>query len=466
MAEHVLLAVPSWTPDKSDGGVYIALPVACSDCTIRSTELPFFDCDPFQRGLLLFLLAGVKRTSELADLLGISDAAFVDLMIDELERRGLVRKGGLGEVALTQKATEIYRSAPGSISQQIFGRVLYSHDGTRGYVVAGPLDQDSRIEMIGELVDGVGRISVGTEGKPLYMECITPRMPTERPAPMTADDAQRGISAFVKHAGNRSSISRGAPRGNFTVVLQEPRWERLLVRVVSASGSRPQAKHRRGRQSDLSILIGQAMHSPHLFSHIQRLERSNDQFKLAFSRRLVRPKPSAEKDDKQSDPTETTPAAPPTITDDEVTESPTVVDTSLSVELSRALCDRAAAVSAGLHVPLVEDRSTTNTTVRARFQFVGFTTTSASGGDVPFPHIPDQVIAQVRRSEWGSVDHLWAAFCAWTLMESADAVRAPSVLIPDLPWRVAEAHWALQSSNHNELQFLLDHVSSLGEDPI
>lgn len=465
MAEQVLLAVPSWTPDKDDGGIYVALPFACSDCTIRSTELPFSDCDPFQRGLLMFLLAGIKRPGELADLLGIRDVAFVDLMINELERRGLVRRSDPGEVALTLKAKDIYRSAPGTISQQTYGRVLYFHDGTRGYVVAGPLDQDSRIEIIEDLANGVGRISVGTEGKPLYMECITPRMPNDRPNPMQSDDAQRGLRDFVAKTLGRSSVARGAPRENFTVSLREPRWERLLVRVVPVSGSHPRAKNRRGRQPDLSVLIGEAMLSPHALSQFQHLQRSDDQLKVAVSRRVVRPKPTADAADESGGGAPTKSKVSPDVIDDEVTESPTVIDTSLTAELTRALCARAAAVSSSMHVPLVEDRPTTDATVRSRIELVGFATTDCKGDEIPFPHIPDEVIGRVRRGEWASVDHLWTGFCAWTLMDDIDLVRPAATLVPDLPSIITEAHWGRHSGHRDELHHLLDHLSSLREEP-
>ncbi len=464
MAEQVLLAVPSWTPNKKDRGVYVALPLSCSDCTIRSTELPFSDCDPFQRGLLMFLLAGIKHTDALAVLLGITDVAFIGLMVDELQTRQLVQRGRHGEVLLTQKARNIYRSAPGSISQQTYGRVLYFHDGTRGYVVAGPLDQDSRYETIEELEDGVGRISVGTEGKPLYMECITPRMPTGRPVPIQSDDAQRGLADFVRISRNRSSIARGTPRENFTVSLQEPRWERLLVRVMSASSGRQKAERKQGHSSDLIALIGESMQSTHALRQLLGLQQSDDQLKAAILRRVTRPSPSTETVEERTDPLQRTLGSPVPTVDHEVTEAPTIVDTSLTAELCRALCNRASAVSAGKHVPLVEDRVTTDATLRDRFRLIGFTTTDAKGVETPFPHIPDEVIAQARHGEWGSIAHLWAAFCAWTLTDEVDAAEPAAILVPDLPSVIAEAHWGRPGIHHDELNHLLEHLMSLREE--
>jgi hypothetical protein len=465
LAEQVLLAVPSWTPDKNDGGVYVALPLACSDCTIRSTELPFSDCDPFQRGVLMFLLAGVKHIDELAGLLGITDAAFVRLMVDELQTRELVQRGSHGDVLLTQKARDIYKSAPGSISQQRYGRVLYFHDGTRGYVVAGPLDQDSRYETIEELEGGVGRISVGTEGKPLYAECVTPRIPSGRPKPIQSDDAQIGITDFVRITRNRSSIARGVPKENFTVSLQEPRWERLLVRVVSASSGRQETRRKQGRSSDLSTLIGESMQSPHALRQLLDLQQSDDQLKEAISRRVVRPSPRTKKFEEKTDPLQPTLREPPATVDHELTEQPTIVDTSLTAELCRALRDRSSLVSADRHVPLVEDRVTTDATLRDRFRLVGFTTTDAKGVETPFPHIPDDVIAHVRHCEWDSVTHLWAAFCGWTLTDEVDAVEPAAILVPDLPSVIAEAHWGRYGAHHDELHHLLEHLNSLREEP-
>jgi hypothetical protein len=464
LAEQVLLAVPSWAPEKKDGGVYVALPLACSDCTISSTELPFSDCDPFQRGLLMFLLAGIRHTDELAHLLGITDVAFIELMVDELQRRLLVQRGSHGDVTLTQRAREIYRSAPGSISRHTYGKVLYFHDGTRGYVVAGPLDQDSRYETIEELEHGVGRISVGTEGKPLYLECITPRLPSGRPDPIQSDDAQRGLGDFVRSAHSRASIAPRAPSENFTVSLQEPRWERLLVRVVPDSSRRQKAKSQTDRSSDLVVLIGESMRSQHAFRQLVDLQRVDDKLKVAVTRRVVRPSLSTETAKVASEPPTKTMPVPPEAVDNELTEAPTIVDTSITAELCRALCNRASVVGVGRHVPLVEDRLTIDTVMRDRCRLVGFRTTDDSGVESPFPHIPDEVISQIRGGEWASVAHLWAAFCAWTLTDEVDFLEQAAILLPELPLVIAEAHWGRQEIHNDKLQHLLEHVSSLREE--
>ena len=456
MAEQVLLAVPSWSLAKSDGGEFIALPVACSDCTIRSTEVPFADCDPYQRGLLMFLLAGVSKPEELAGLLGITDLAFVDLMASELEGRGMLRRSGGRELAPTQRAIDTYRAAPGTTTHQTFGRVLYRRDDKRGYVIVGPLDQQARIETIDVDESGIGSISIGTEGRPMLMRCIVPQIPQERPAPIASDDARRGITSCVQTKGSKVSLTPKTPRDHFTVVLDEPRWERLLVRLVPGSSGR-------GRQnpSDIMALIGAGLHSAHALTQIRHLAKSNPRLKRALSganAKQQRSDPAGEPTPQPRDNQPETAAAPgpEATTLDEVTEVPAVVSLSITAQLERALSSRASARSVGAHVPLVEDRMTNIVTLRERFRSVGFTTEDAHGKDIPFPIIPETVIAHIRAANWTAFEHLWAAFSAWALMEDDDDVKSLATDIPDLPERIINAHWKHHDHPDDELEFVLD----------
>jgi len=461
MSEQVLLAVSSWSLDKSDGGTFVALPVACSDCTIRSTDMPFADCDPYQRGLLMFLLAGVREPDELGGLLGITDLAFVDLMASELERRGMLRRSGGRELVPTQRVIDTYRAAPGTTTHQIFGRVLYRHDGTRGYVIVGPLDLQARIETIDVNKSGSGMVSIGTEGKPILMPCLVPEIPQKKPAPIAADDAQRGIASFARTKGTELSLTPRTPREHFTVVLEEPRWERLLVRLVTLPSDRHRGK------SDAEAFIAPGVTSPHALTQAKLLASSHPQLKRALTgakadRKRQDPRDEPTRQPRDDQPEATSGLSTEATTIAEVTEVPAVVSLSLTAQLERTLSHRASMRSAGAHVPLVNDHPTNDATLRERFRHVGFATINTSGEEIHFPLIPGGIIDHIRDENWMAFSDLWAAFSVWALMEEDGDVKSLATYIPDLPERIAEAHWGHHDHSNDELKIVLDELEKIG----
>lgn len=471
MLDRVYMA-ESDAADAEDYEIFVAAPVIVADCVVRTERELFASHDPFQRGLLLFLLAGVTEKSELATLLGIKDEAFVDLMIDELKNCGMARTTP-GGVSYTERARKEFETVGSAPAREQRGRVFYGIPDGRTRFIAGPLTLEARLEEVEELEDGVHKVGVGTQGRPRFVTCLLPDIPGASPMPMRSSDATEGAQTFIRAARGRTTCVHVQHGATFSLTLSQPYWARLLTRVLPVENSAPkvdperESDDRRGMEdrprADFTAFAARGLRSPSMRDWLKTLTAADRKFGAAFHRELRNRSPLLAATRKT--PTAKTLPTPHQPDDSTSGTIPAVaVDVSLRALLTSALSARLQELAIGVHVPLIDDRSHNEKVLRERLSLVGFVMENDTGIKDVFPTLNDRQLAIVRSGDWDLCEHLWVAFCAWTFVERPAHLTDIASLIPRLPRMVADLHWQVGHIDGHELQWLIDHLKTLVKD--
>lgn len=422
------------------GEVLVAVPAAVSRCTVRFASEAFPGLDPFRRGMLGFLLAGVSERAQLSKLLGITDLAYLDLMIDDLEDRDWAHRSG-NAVRYTDAAVRALHDHVTTAADRIGHLFYWADDAGAPLFFAGPLrleGEGGRVQRLDDPEAPSALIEVGTSGRNRAANCLLPAPPAEDPHQLPRSIATDKSEYFLRRAARSSARTIEVPEAmRFSVTPSPPESGRLLVRIVPGKG-----RHQ--------TFVTPVVSSPDLDQWIRRLGDLDAAFRDELRARLDagrqdsrsgRREPARTRPDSTSSRGATIPSAPESKTASVPTARGRVPTWSERQHRPRkALIDllrrRLAKVATDRHVGLVRDRQWLSATIGRRLLHVGFRWDDVT----PMPMASEWAMAAARELDWNAAEDLWALFAAWALLEDEGCIREVAVHLPDLASTVIAIH--------------------------
>jgi hypothetical protein len=166
-----IVVEPGKAQNKSDR-FYVVVKIPTINCSISSIPVKLPKLNVFQKGVAFFLLAGLKNTDEISKAMGITDSDFTNLLLSELEGSEYAEKKGAQEFAPTKKLRQEFQNAVGSTESRKLKLVAFL-----------PVSSGTRMVKVAELFSPVqptevdqsvspAKVAVGTEGKPLQVDCL------------------------------------------------------------------------------------------------------------------------------------------------------------------------------------------------------------------------------------------------------------------------------------------------------
>ncbi len=441
-----------------DGEVLVAVPVAVARCTLRFASEAFPGLDPFRRGTVRFLLAGVNRRSQLSKLLGITDMAYLELMIDDLVEQGWAHRSG-DAVRHSAKALRALQDHP--VVPDRFGQLFYwaAGDGPVRFF-AGPLrlqGRGGRVQRLDNADATSASIEVGSSGRNRTATCLLPPPPTNDPRQLRRSEATEKCAFFLQRASQSPARTVDIPRMmHFSVAPSPPELARLLVRVVPAG--------RTGHRA----LVAPGVASPDL----DRWLRDQDApFRRELRAQLEAARSAGQSGRSRNRTTRTTrneptpdsvPASPESRTVS-TSSDPTPTGTKPGVavaarqDLLELLRDRLARVDVGREIAPLDPGAMDSDVIGERLRSAGFPWDDSA----PVPDTSAHDMVAARLADWDATDDLWVLFTAWLMFEERDAIEQIATQLPHLPGALNAIH-----NDHidQEGRDVIAHLRSILED--
>ena len=157
-------------PTEVNKGVYVVVNIPTIEIRVKYVPERLNKLNIFQKGVSFFLLAGLNKSEEIANAMGIADKEFVDIILAELKNAEYAVEQG-GRTVPTNRLFSEFDETKMDEDSEFHELVAFIPVDDGAVKVAGPLSMPvvgSEMRSVGESV----RISVGTEGSPLEVDCI------------------------------------------------------------------------------------------------------------------------------------------------------------------------------------------------------------------------------------------------------------------------------------------------------
>jgi hypothetical protein len=438
-----------------DGEVLVAVPVAVARCTLSFASEAFPGLDPFRRGTVRFLLAGVNRRPQLSKLLGITDMAYLELMIDDLVEQGWAHRSG-DAVRHSAKALRALQDHP--VVPDRFGQLFYwaAGDGPVRFF-AGPLrlqGQGGRVQRLDNADAPSASFEVGSSGRNRTATCLLPTPPTNDPRPLRRSEATEKCELFLQRARQSPARTVDIPRMmHFSVAPSPPELARLLVRVVPAG--------RTGHRA----LVAPGVASPDMDRWLRDQDPS---FRRELRTRLEAARTAGQSGRSQNRTTDDEPTPDPVPASPEsrtasTSSDPTPSDTKPGIavaakqDLLELLRDRLARLDIGRGIAPLGAGAMDSDVIGERLRSAGFPWDDSA----PVPDTSAHDMVAVRLADWDATDDLWVLFTAWLMIEERGAIELIATQLPHLPGALTAIH-----SDHidQEGRDVVAHLRSILED--
>ena len=151
--------------------IYVVVNVPTIEVEISFVPLKLPDLNIFQKGVAFFLLAGVSRIDAIAHVMGVTDDEFVGLILSELVMNGYARQTQNVEFEPTTKLRKEFSDPVKFQPSRNNQMIIFVPSGDAAVKVGGPLGMPVQVTEVHQN-GNTFRVSVGTEGKPLEVDCI------------------------------------------------------------------------------------------------------------------------------------------------------------------------------------------------------------------------------------------------------------------------------------------------------
>jgi hypothetical protein len=214
-------------------GVYVVVNIPTIEITVKYVPERLKELNIFQKGVSFFLLAGLNKSEEIANAMGIADKEFVDIILAELEYAEYSMEQGGRSVPTHRLISEFAETKMDEDSEHL-EMVAFIPVDAGSVKVAGPLSMPvvgSEIRSVGESV----RISVGTEGSPLEVDCI---VSDHIPLLASMVDRSKAKEWIVKSSAKYSRNAESASATTVEIVSMKHRAFLLKCRLKKQSDSK------------------------------------------------------------------------------------------------------------------------------------------------------------------------------------------------------------------------------------
>lgn len=154
-----------------DQSVFVVVSIPTIEVAISYVPERLKELNIFQKGVSYFLLAGLTKAEPIAQAMGVTDKDFVGLILSELTISKYVYESQVGEFKPTNKLLKEF-SDPQQYKESLsYQLIAFVPVGNGAKKILGPLDLPVSTSEIDINLTPM-RVAIGTEGRPLEVNCI------------------------------------------------------------------------------------------------------------------------------------------------------------------------------------------------------------------------------------------------------------------------------------------------------
>lgn len=259
---------------EADKGVYVVVNIPTIEITVKYVPERLKNLNIFQKGVSFFLLAGLNNSEDISDAMGIVDKEFVDIILSELISGEYAIEQG-GRIMPTHRLSSEFTETKIDEDSERLEMVAFVPVEAGSVKVAGPLT----MPFVGSEIRSVGgsvRISVGTEGSPLEVDCI---VSDHIPQLTGMIDRSRAKEWIVESSTKYSRNTESASATTVDITSRKHRAFLLKCRLKKQSDS----KEFRLSQNQLSRmlhvqLVGNDKYNYHLGNWLEEIVKGDIEF--------------------------------------------------------------------------------------------------------------------------------------------------------------------------------------------